>query len=214
MISTHGKRSTALFLLLAATLFVMIAASAACAKDFAGKVELSVPTVFVKRANREYQAMAGSNLYSFDTVRTSPSGTATLRLLDDTVIEMAPDTIVHLVDVVFTPKRARLQLHVEKGTARIKTGSIGLKNPRGVKIMTNKTLMHADNSHMLVYVTPAEERVAVEWMPAGPQVRVYNVKTKEALEMKTDKLLLIVADGKEMIVEEIIEEEEETALDA
>ncbi len=185
-------------ILLFLAFFHLATAPCALAEDWemAGTIEDMARTVLVLRGGKQFELKPGSELFEHDTIRTGPIGSAIIKLVDGTTVEVGPNGILSLVDVTFTPRNARVLLDIGSGLVRVKTGSVGLKNRYGMSITTPKTLVTADNSVLLFSVEEGLETLEVEWMPpGGPQVMVYNVETKERFETSEANVIFSTSDA-------------------
>ena len=178
MISKARARFCFVFMLLAATLLVFSGVSFASCKTPCGTVEDANPGVYASRGGKWVPVTLGSDLYEFETIATNANGYAALRFDDDTLVELGPNTVTHTMFSIFEPERAMFQIHVDKGEVRLGTGSIGLKNPRGIKLVTPKNIFITRNCIANFLVAPEREIVDVEWMPAGVEVVVLNTESK------------------------------------
>ena len=188
-------------------LFMLLACAVANAAAFpdlylgsCGIVEDVTGSVFVTRADRRQRLTEGFQLRVSDTVTTEKMASAKLRLADNTEIHLGSDSTAHIVELVFQPDKARLQVDLDKGSARIKTGAIGLKNPKGIRIMTPKNLFVASNCVLSLTERYEEEIAEVEWMPKGPIISLYNPKSERIIEVEESGTVLITNRAGEVFV--------------
>ncbi len=169
--------------LLTVALLVFVGAASASDWKPCGIVEDSKGGVFVLRNGKWTPVALGSALHEYESFTTNADGYAALRFDDDSRVELGPNTLVHTTFSIFTPERAMFQLHTDKGEVRIRTGAIGLKNPRGIKIVTPKNIFIASNCVANFLVAPEQEVATVEWMPAGFGLLVINSNSKREYRM-------------------------------
>jgi len=154
----------------------------------------------VTRTDRRQRLTEGFQLRASDTVTTEKLASAKLRLADNTEVHLGSDSMAHIVELVFQPDKARLQVHIDKGDARIRTGAIGLKNPKGIRIMTPKNLFVLSNCVLSLTERYEEEIARVEWMPAGPVVSLYNPKSERIVEIGEPGTVLVTNRAGEVFV--------------
>ncbi|MDL2264136.1 FecR family protein [Synergistaceae bacterium OttesenSCG-928-I11] len=186
MISKARVRFCLIFMLLAVTLVVFSGVSSASSKTPRGTVEDANPGVYASRGGKWVPIMLGSDLYEFETIATNANGYAALRFDDDTLVELGANTVAHTMLSLFEPERAMFQVHVDKGEVRLGTGSIGLKNPKGIKLVTPKNIFITRNCIANFLITPEREIVDVEWMPDGVDVVVINAESKNEYRMTAE----------------------------
>ncbi|MDR1884872.1 MAG: FecR family protein [Synergistaceae bacterium] len=178
-----------------------------------GVIEKMERTVTSTRSGSEAELSPGSKIFASDIIRTGQIGYALVRLMDDTVIEMAPNSEISIVDVTFTAGRARLQLGIDRGRARVRTGSIGLKNSRGIDITTPKNLFILSNCILYFTVEPEWETVDVEWMPPGPFISVFNAGTGNVFRVEEQRVTLVTNSENEVSIEAMPDPDDEGAAD-
>lgn len=190
---------TALIMLLACTL-----AEAVAFPDLylgsCGIVEDVTGSAFVMRGDRRQRLTEGFQLRVSDTVTTEKMGSAKLRLADNTEVHLGSDSMAHIVELVFKPEQARLQVHIDKGEARILTGAIGLKDPKGIRVMTPKNLYVMSNCVLSLIERYEEEIAEVEWMPVGPTIALYNPKSERIVTIGEAGMVLITNRDGEVFV--------------
>ena len=189
--NTRSLIGLTLFLLL---LIPSVAGAAAFPKvsiGSCGVAEDVVDVVYVTRADKRQQLTENFELRESDTITTGPAGGVKLRLIDNTEVILGADSTAHIVELVFREDKARLQVHVDQGSARIKTGAIGLKNPKGVRIMTPKNLIMPSNCILSLIERYEEEILQVEWMPKGPTISLYNPRSEKVVEIDEQGTVLV-----------------------
>jgi hypothetical protein len=206
MSSKIVARSIFLFAVLVVLLLAPRGAYAA-GGTLAGFVEELERTVTATRNGRGGELVKGSSVNTFDIIETGLMGYAIIRLIDGTIIELAPNSAVCLVDVTFTPDVARLHIEINRGDVRVRTGSIGLKNPLGLDITTPRSVVAASNCELIFSVGEESEVVNIIWMPKGPKVSVFNVGTGDLLDIRRPQVAVMTDIDNNMTVNEIGEEE-------
>jgi hypothetical protein len=159
----------------------MAFAGAAFAADSKGTVEAAAGDFWAVRDGNRAELGVGANVFEFDILETGSSGSATVRFIDDSVIELRAGTSVSVKDVVFSEDRNRFNVGITGGVARVITGAIVRRNPRGFKMTTPKSTIGIRGTIMLISVNRATgaESYAVESMDPGHSVSVTNSATKE-----------------------------------
>lgn len=139
--------------------------------------------VYVFRNDSRHKVTEQFELRDSDTIWTGPTGQAKVTLIDNTEIEIDPDTTLHIMEAAFRADYAKLRIRVDRGFIRLKTGAIGLKNPKGIKIITPKNLISPSNCILSLTENPDEEILQVEWMPKGTVIEVYNSDFKKFFDI-------------------------------
>ncbi|MDR3320844.1 MAG: FecR family protein [Synergistaceae bacterium] len=168
-----------------------------------GTVTKLKPTAWIERAGRRFDLKDGSNINDFDIVRTGDGATATLKFIDGTIIELAPDSELAILDIVHTPRASRFSVYITMGAAMITTGGIGLKNEAGVSITTPKGVVQANDAVVWVGVSAGEEIVRIEDMTRGPKVTVYNSATSNLLVTTSSRYGIITDEANNMYAVEL-----------
>lgn len=201
MFSKQAKRFTFYLLLvsMALLLFASVSQAAIWRDSKCGVVEDSARGTYVLRNDKWIELKNGSEIYEFESVSTNSTGRATIRLIDDTVIEMSANSVVHIAYAEFTADHATLQLFADKGNIRFTTGSIGLKKPRGIKFVTRNNAYVMSNCVLDFSLQPDKENVLIEWMPAGQKIEIFNMKDKTEL-IANDEVFMITTTDAEGVV--------------
>lgn len=186
MISKGRIRLFFIFFSLTAMLLICAGASSASPIAPCGIVENANLGVYASRNGKWVPITFGSDLYGFESIATNADGYAALRFNDDTLVELGPDTVVHTMFSIFEPERAMFQVHVDKGEVRLGTGAIGLKNPKGIKLVTPKNIFIARDCIANFLVAPEREVAEIEWMPAGVEIVVINTERKEEFRLPSE----------------------------
>ncbi|MDR1482102.1 MAG: FecR family protein [Synergistaceae bacterium] len=205
MSSKIVARRGILFLALAALLFAHRGVSVAEGAPVGFIKELD-RTVMVTRGGREIELVQGSEINAFDIIKTGLMGYAMIQLIDGTIIELALNSEAHIVDVAFSPDAARLNIGINRGDIRLRTGSIGLKNKSGISITTPRSVITASNCELIFSIGREAEAVNIVWMPKGPEVNVLNVNTGSLLKVKRSQVAILTDIDNNMTVSDIIEE--------
>lgn len=131
---------TAVAILLSVALF---AGHAAAADMAAGVVRLCIGTAIVVRDGRDIPATPGLRLNERDTLKTGDDGSMGVILRDDTLVSLAPGSVVTLNRFAFSPEADNLglTLNISKGKAVVHSGKIAKIAPKAVKIETPAMVM-------------------------------------------------------------------------
>jgi aspartate 1-decarboxylase len=163
-----------------------------------GIVEAIKPTAWVERNGKRYELRKGSPINDFDTVKTGDGATLTIRFIDDTVIELSPDSEMSVLDIAHTARSSRFSVYVTKGGALVNTGGIGLKNSAGVCVTTPKGIVMANDAVVWIGIGVDEEVVRIEDMTRGPKVSVYNSSTSHLMVARSSRYSIVTDASNEM----------------
>ncbi|MDR3255444.1 MAG: FecR family protein [Synergistaceae bacterium] len=183
----NDKHSTGFFLIF---LFVMIIClfcpfyqSQAAADNPVGHVENANAGFGATREDKRIDLTAGDGVFEFDILETDASGAATIRFVDGSVLEMRGETRLNVKEVVFSEDRNRFNVGVINGTARIITGMIVKRNPRGFKITTPTSTIGIRGTTLSFIVRENVESVTVDDISEGSVVTYVNRLTGETFTM-------------------------------
>jgi hypothetical protein len=184
------------FFITCALVFAMLAAAAGAAgAEVCGRVEKMTESVAAMRSGHETPLAEGDEVQNGDTIQTGPMGYAEIKLIDDTLIAMGGNSAIILDDVQFNVKKARLYVTVKGGGVWASIGSIGLKDPNGVKFVTPTLYVSSANATIQFNAGGGSEELLVQWIPKGGRVSVYNARSKKRLEIDKPDMTLHVAGG-------------------
>lgn len=124
---------------LSAAVFVVASPASSFAAESKGKVEQATPGLWAVRDGNRVDLAVDADIYEFDIVKTDATGGALIRFIDDTTMELRSDTEIDIKEVVFSDDRNRFNVGVVEGGARLITGAIVKRNPRGFKTTTPKS---------------------------------------------------------------------------
>jgi hypothetical protein len=176
------------------SLFIFRQFAVSCAKAEAAEAGTVInlrPSAWVERDGRRHELSIGAGVRDFDVVRTGDGGYVTINFIDNTEIQLWPESEMSILDIAFTPKSSRFSVYVSRGAALIATGGIGLKNSFGVGVTTPKGIVTAFDAVVWVAVGRGEEVVRIEDMTRGPRVSVYNSSTANLLETTSSRYSII-----------------------
>jgi hypothetical protein len=158
--------------LLAILAFLALAlpAALALAAEPKGQVEAAAPGFFAQRDGSMTPLGVGDDIYEFDILETGPAGSALIRFLDGSTLELRSGSRLDVKEVVFSGDRNRFNVGLTHGAARIVTGAIVRANPRGFKITTPKTTIGIRGTTLVVEVAEKYERVSIEHLSEGSYV--------------------------------------------
>ena len=176
-------KRTLLFLLLALCLLLPAELRAA---EPRGSVERAEPGFWAVRDGSRVDLAEGAAIYEFDILETDGSGAATLRFDDDSTLEMQGDTRIDIMEVVFSENRNRFNVGVVEGTARVVTGAIVRRNPRGYKITTPHSTIGIRGTTLIVTAAEKETTTFVESLSGAHTVEVRNRSTGDSVEVGRD----------------------------
>lgn len=114
----------------------ILAAGVSFADDPVGSVESASGRFEAERAGKTIALATGSDIFEFDIIRTGDDGAGTIRFLDDTMLELRASSEIDIKEVVSSEERDRFNVGVIEGAARVVTGEIVKRNPRGFKVTT------------------------------------------------------------------------------
>jgi len=108
--------------------------------------------VTVVRGEARSAAVVGGPLRTSDRVITGPQGTATLALLDGTVIEMGKGSTLDLAQFRFdsTTNEGGMLVNLGRGTLRMITGLIAKTQPENVKVKTPTAVIGVRGTDFIV----------------------------------------------------------------
>jgi hypothetical protein len=152
------------------------------------------------RDGKQTELAPGDKVYEFDFILTGHLGGAVVRLGDGTEVEMSADSGIAIVNYVFSPDKALLQLNFERGSSVVRTGGIGLKNPKGLKLVTPRTHINASNADLEITITPVAETLAIRRLPAGPQVLVFGTMSKDLADIRKEGSTVVTDAAGDMTV--------------
>ena len=177
MVGCRIKSMSFMRCLLAALCLILLSAAGGFASEPAGKVEAADGVVWAMRDGKRVELSKNSDVFEFDVLCTDKSGSAAVRFKDDTVLEIKANSKIDVKEVVFTDSRNRFNVGVVNGTAKVITGLIVKKNPKGFKVTTPKSTIGIRGTELTVAVDAATgvETVKVNDISDGHTVDVsYN----------------------------------------
>ena len=154
----------------------LILLSSQSAWAIAGKIQNVIGTARVsKHTGQQYPAVKGDNLYEGDTVATGSNSNVQIRMVDEAIIWLRPNTEFKITTYRSTqhgsPKN-EVALRLLAGSMRTVTGVIGKANPGDYKLSTpSATIGIRGTEFDAVYATP---QIAADLQTApGTYNRVY-----------------------------------------
>lgn len=123
-------------LIFAALAAVLCLCAAAFAEEPCGEMAAAEPAIGVQRNDRYVAIGQGDGVFEFDIVRTDATGSGTIRFIDGTELTLRSSTEIAIKEVVSTETRSRFNVGIAEGAARIVTGAITRRNPRGFRATT------------------------------------------------------------------------------
>ncbi len=108
------------------------------AQDHIGSIKTLSGTVVILREGRDVQPALGTRLFTRDTIKTGPDGSAGIILQDDTVVSLGHDSELSLKEFRFDPMTKDFSLisRMVSGTFVFVSGLIGKLSPASVRIET------------------------------------------------------------------------------
>lgn len=118
-------------------LALLIASVSVCeAADPVGTVDSVTPGFWAMRDGLRSDLEKGSAVYELDIVATDENGAGTIVFVDGTTLDLRASSEINIMEVASTEQRARFNVGVVEGAARVVTGAIVKRNPRGFKMTT------------------------------------------------------------------------------
>ena len=157
-----------------------LALGAQSAWAIAGKIENIIGTARIaKHTGQVYAAIKGDNLYEGDSVATAANSNVQIRMVDEAIIWVRPNTefkITRYRSTEHGETKNEAVLRLLTGSMRTVTGMIGRANTGDYKLSTpNATIGIRGTEFDAVYVTP---RIAADLQtPPGTYNRVYMGST-------------------------------------
>lgn len=186
MISCRTKNISFMRNLLAAVCLILLSAASVFAAEPAGTVERAEGDFWAMREGKKVELSKNSGVFEFDILFTDKSGSATIRFKDNTVLEIRANTKIDVKEVVFTDTKNRFNVGVVNGTAKIITGLIVKKNPKGFKVTTPKSTIGIRGTELTVIVdaTTGVETVKINDISDGHTVEVSYNEIEESRSLR------------------------------
>jgi hypothetical protein len=176
------RRSLAI-LAVVLSIWAVSRASSAFAAEAKGHVETANPGFFAVRDGNRTPLDVGSEIYEFDILETDSTGSALIRFVDESTLELRSGSRLDVKDVVFSEGRNRFNVGLGQGIARIITGAIVKLNPRGFKLSTPKSSIGIRGTTLLVEVMEKYERVTVEDISEGSYVTCVDTVNEKSYSL-------------------------------
>ncbi|MDR1885057.1 MAG: FecR domain-containing protein [Synergistaceae bacterium] len=151
----------------------------ALAAEPGGYVESVTPSMWAVRDNNRVLLEEGSEVYEFDIIQTSETGSGIIHFKDDSILEIGSDSEIDLRQVVFSSNRSRLNVGVMQGMARVISGGIIKINPRFMKLTTPRSSIGIRGTTVRIEETPEMETITGEDLEEGHFITVTNNRTFE-----------------------------------
>src|SRR6187399_196917 len=100
----------------------------AAAQQAAGRVLIAVGTVSIERGAERLPAAVGTEVLRGDTLQVGPQSNLQVRMADESVVALRPDTTFRISEFAFdpqAPEKGSMLLNLIKGGMRTVTGLIG-----------------------------------------------------------------------------------------
>lgn len=144
-----------------ALLAIAAFAGAAIAAESCGVVERAEGSFGTTRDGAFVALALGDEIFEFDVIKTEAGGSGTIRFVDDTTLEIRESSEIEIKEVVSTESRNRFNVGVIEGAARVITGEIVRRNPKGFRVTTPKATVGIRGTTIEVAYDPAAERTEV-----------------------------------------------------
>lgn len=173
------------FYLLLLSFAVSSPAAASQPQSEAARVIAVTPGAFVQRGGAQTPLKLKDVLYKSDQVSTDDTGKVQLLFTDDSVVAIAPGTVVNLTDFSFGgPAKASFSLKVGQGLARVVTGQVVRQNREGFKVTTPHATVGIRGTILAADVrNPSQSKFILSQLGAGHTVSVLNTATGQQTEM-------------------------------
>lgn len=145
-----------------ALLAIAAFAGSALAADSCGVVERAEGSFGTARDGAFVALARGDEIFEFDVIKTEAGGSGTIRFTDDTTLEIRESSQIEIKEVVSTESRNRFNVGVIEGAARVITGEIVRRNPKGFRVTTPKATVGIRGTTLEVGYDPATEKTTLE----------------------------------------------------
>lgn len=131
----------------------------------AGQVVFAAGDAHRLRADNAVQAVRGLDVQPGDTFRTGQDGYIQLRMDDGGFISLRPSSAFVIQSYTYSPKHAernRVQLHLQQGVVRSRTGKAGQLHKPGFSLTTPVAVIGIRGTDFTVYTTEVLSRLSVK----------------------------------------------------
>ena len=126
-------RSTFIILMIVGLGFMQ---SARAAVDSIGVISVVIGEAEIVRANTQFEAKSGAELFRDDLVKTGKASRVQVLLKDQTAVNLGQNAEIRLDEFVYSGAEPKVSLNVAKGTFRFISGKIADQKPDNVKVKT------------------------------------------------------------------------------
>jgi hypothetical protein len=127
-----------------------IVPSVAAAQETAGRVLIAVGDVAVVRGSQRIAAQRGTEVQTGDTIQVGAQSNSQIRLTDDSIISLRPETTFRLTEYAFAgkqPQEQRAFYQLVAGGIRTVTGLIGKLNQENYGVKTETATIGIRGTH-------------------------------------------------------------------
>jgi len=141
--------------------YILLAATAYAAAPPIGETKAVIPSVTSEGDNGTKTLSLGTSLFPNDLVKTGPLGKTALEFLDNTKLEIGPNSSVKLDKFVFNPdgSTSEATINLTKGVFRFVSG--GKAKPNSYKIVTPHSTLGIRGTEFVVDISDGGTRVLV-----------------------------------------------------
>lgn len=130
----------------------------ASAEEVAGRVLVATGDVVLVRGAARIAARHGTELRAGDLLELGAQANAQIRLTDDSIIALRPDTTFRIAEYAFQnrkPEEQRSFFELARGGMRTVTGIIARANQKGYGVVTPTATVGIRGTHYVLYQAPA-----------------------------------------------------------
>lgn len=137
----------------AVLLAVILTPGFARAQEIAGRFLVAAGDVSIDRAGTRLPARAGTEVRTGDTLVLGPQSNAQLRLTDESMISLRPETTFRLTEYAFqgrSPEQQRATFNLVQGAIRTVTGAIGRLRQENYGVVTPTSTIGIRGTHYAI----------------------------------------------------------------
>jgi uncharacterized membrane protein YgcG len=159
-------------------LFLISPATADEAKGTIGSVK---QVIWAEREGKRVDLSEGAEIFEFDILKTDATGSGIVKFIDESTLDIGSDSEIDVREVAFTGDRNQFDVGITRGAARVITGAIVRKNPRGFRLSTPRSTIGIRGTDLSVILLPdGQENVDVNALGEGHSVYILDRKSGTA----------------------------------
>lgn len=161
---------------------------------------------YVERDGQLVALESGAELSQSDVVRTEAVAKIELRFMDDSIIELGPDTKIEISDFVFDPSgetEPAFALHMVNGVVRSISGKIVEQNPESFKLTSPLGAVGIRGTETLHVIGQESEIHSIINMEAGHTVVISTSAGRSIVLTQSLQGVSIAAGGSEMLERDV-----------